>query len=218
MLAAGHQAQAEAGLVQRHIGSDERDERHEHEPVEFKRADRRQKRILCAAVLHDGRNVVGVGSGVDGLDNDRRTGGAEQVQRRADERLVGLEVDARHGKQAGIDHADQRGDKDDREDHHDRRGCIRHIAHCQRAAERTHDHNAFEAEVDNAGMLREAAAEGDQDQNRREDQRILKQQDHSVSPPFLASARVLAFAMAFSSRRAAMELITFFMNRTKPHR
>ena len=87
-----------------------------------------------------------------------------------------------------------------------------------RAAERTHDHNAFEAEVDNAGMLCEAAAEGDQDQNRREDQRILKQQDHSVSPPFLASARALAFAMAFSSRRAAMELITFFMNRTKPHR
>ena len=108
MLAAGHQAQAEAGLVQRHIGKHERNKRHEHEPVEFKRADGYQQRTLCAAVLHDGRNIVGVGSGVDGLDDNGCAGGAEQVQRRADEGLVGLEVDARHSKQAGIHHADQR--------------------------------------------------------------------------------------------------------------
>ena len=46
------------------------------------------------------------------------------------------------------------------------------------AAEGAHDHDALKAEVDDAGVLREAAAEGDQDQHGSKDQGVLQQQYH----------------------------------------
>ena len=172
------QAQTEAGLVQRHIGRDQQQQRHQHEPAELEGPDVHQERLLRAGVLDGGGHVVGVGRGVDGLDDDRRTRGAEQVQRGADKRLVRLEVDAGHGQQAGINHADQRRNSQNAEDHHDGGHIGRNVAHRQRAAEGAHDHDALKAEVDDAGVLREAAAEGDQDQHGSENQGVLQQQYH----------------------------------------
>ena len=178
MLAAGHEPQSEPGLVQQHIGGYQQKRRNEHEPAELERAEIDGERLLRTGILHDGGNIIGIRSGVDGLDNNRRARGAEQIQRGADKRLVRLEVDAGHGQQAGIDHADQRRNSQNAEDHHDGGHIGRNVAHCQRAAEGAHDHNALKAEVDDAGVLREAAAEGDQDQHGSKDQGVLQQQYH----------------------------------------
>ena len=178
MLAARHQAQAEAGLIEQDVGRGEQQRGHEHEPAELERAEIDGERLLRTGILHDGGNVVGIRRGVDGLDDDRRARGAEQIQRGADKRLVRLEVDAGHGQQAGIDHADQRRNSQNTEDHHDGGHIGRNVAHRQRAAEGAHDHNALKAEVDDAGVLREAAAEGDQDQHGSKDQGVLQQQYH----------------------------------------
>ena len=178
VLAARHQAQTEAGLIEQDIGRGEQQRGHEHEPAELERAEIDGERLLRTGILHDGGNVIGIRSGVDGLDDDRRACGAEQIQRGADKRLVRLEVDAGHGQQAGIDHADQRRNSQNAEDHHDGGHIGRNVAHRQRAAEGAHDHNALKAEVDDAGVLREAAAEGDQDQHGSKDQGVLQQQYH----------------------------------------
>ena len=172
------QAQTEAGLIEQDIGRGEQQRGHEHEPAELERAEIDGERLLRTGILHDGGNIVGIRSGVDSLDNDRRARGAEQIQRGADKRLVRLEVDAGHGQQAGIDHADQRRNSQNAENHHDGGHIGRNVAHRQRAAEGAHDHNALKAEVDDAGVLREAAAEGDQDQHGSKDQGVLQQQYH----------------------------------------
>ena len=46
----------------------------------------------------------------------------------------------------------------------------------QRAAQGAHDHDALQADVDDAAVLGEAAAQGHQNQNRGEKERILDQQ------------------------------------------
>ena len=178
MFAAGHEAQTEAGLVQHHIGTDQQQQRHQHEPAELEGADVHHKRLLGAGVLDDGGHVIGVGGGVDGLDDDGGAGGAQHVQGRAHDGLVRLEVDAGHGQQAGIDGAQQRCGQQHHHDHHKGGGVGGHVAHGQRAAQRAHDHDALQAQVDDAGMLGEAAAQCHQDQHGGEDQRILQQQYH----------------------------------------
>ena len=72
MLAAGAQPQAEAGLVQRHIGQHQGDEGQEHEPVELKAGDVDDKGLLGLNILDGGGDVVHVLRGVHGLDKARR--------------------------------------------------------------------------------------------------------------------------------------------------
>ena len=72
------------------------------------------------------------------------------------------------------------GDQHHRQDHHDSWELFsRQIAHRQRAAERAHDHDALKAEVDDAGVLGEAAAQRHQNQYGGEDQGVLQQQTHA---------------------------------------
>ena len=178
MLAAGHEAQAEAGLVQHHVGRDQQQQRHQHEPAELEGADVHQKRLFGAGVLDGGGHVVGVGGGVDGLDNDGGTGGAQHVQGRAHDGLVRLEVDAGHGQQAGIDGAQHGGGQQDHHDHQEGGGVGGQVAHGQRTAQSAHDHDALQTQVDDAGVLREAAAQSHQDQHGSEGQSVLQQQYH----------------------------------------
>ena len=217
MLAAGHQAQSEARLIERDVRRDEQQERNEHEPAELKPADIHEEELLRRAVLDDRGDVIGVGGDIDRLDDDGRGRETQHVQRRTDDGLVSLEVDAGHGQQRRIDHAEEHRDQHHREDHHDSGHRGREVAHHQRAAERAHNHDALQTEVDDAGVFREAAAEGDENQHGGEGQRILHQKQHYFSPPFSVCAAA-ALAAAFSSRRAMPRFMAYFMNSTKPHR
>ena len=178
MLAARHQAQTEAGLIEQDVGRGEQQRGHEHEPAELERAEIDGERLLRTGILHDGGNVIGIRRGVDGLDNDRRARGAEQIQRGADKRLVRLEVDAGHGQQAGIDGAQHGGGQQDHHDHQEGGGVGGQVAHGQRTAQGAHDHDALQTQVDDAGVLREAAAQSHQDQHGSEGQSVLQQQYH----------------------------------------
>ena len=215
MFAAGHQPQAKARLIERDPRKNDGDKRDEHEPVELEFADVDDERRFRRGVLDGGGDVVGVGRGVDGLDDDSRPGGAEQVHRGADEGLVGLEVDAGDAEQRRIHDAEQDG----AEQHEQHERCagdrITEIAHDERAAQRAEHHDALEAEVDDAGMLRKAAAERHENQDGREDQRILQQQNHYASPPFSVLAAFLALR---SSCRKIQRFIAVFRNRTNAQR
>ena len=59
------------------------------------------------------------------------------------------------------------------------RAVLSQIAHRQGTAQSAHDHDALQAQVDDAGVLGEAAAQGHQDQHGGEDQGVLQQQSHA---------------------------------------
>ncbi|CAN4040120.1 TetR/AcrR family transcriptional regulator C-terminal domain-containing protein, partial [Dysosmobacter welbionis] len=99
MLAAGAQPQAEAGLVQHHIGDYQGDHRQQHAPVELKAADVHQECLAAVQVLDGGGHVVRIGGGVHGLHEHGGRGGAQQVHGRAHQCLVRLEVHGRHRQQ-----------------------------------------------------------------------------------------------------------------------
>ena len=164
MLAAGHQAQAEFGLVQDNVCRDEDNERNEHHPVEIKAADIDEEGLLLRNILHGGRNVVGVFGNVYRLYDDRCRRKAEHIERRADDCLVGFEVYARDRKQRR-EHKACYGCGKNGQDNYDYRGISDKIFHRQRAAKSAHDHDTLKAEVNNARVLGKAAAESNKDQN-----------------------------------------------------
>lgn len=55
-------------------------------------------------------------------------------------------------------------------------GACRQELHHQRTAQGAHDHDALQADVDDAGVFREAAAQRHQQQDGGENQRVLQQQ------------------------------------------
>ena len=215
MLAARHQTQAEARFVKDDIRRDQQKQRYDHKPVALKGANVEKELALCLRIADDRGNVVRVGGGIHRLDNDRGGGDAEHVERRTDDRLVRLEVDARHGQKAGIHKAERRRRQQDQQDQAERRSGGRKKPHDQRATERAHDHDALQTEVDNAGVLGEASAERHEDQDRGKDQSILNEKCHCFAPPSPATA--VCFA-AFSSRLAMRAFINCFMKRTNPQR
>ena len=184
VLAARHKAQTEFGMIEHHIDRDQRKHGHDHKPVELQTAELEEEHLLRLDILDRGGNVVGVGGGIHCLDKHRRAGGAEHVERGADDGLVRLKVDAGDAEQRRICHAERDCRQNDQQDHDQRRSRLE-IAHDERAAERADNHDALKTEVDDAGMLGNAAAERDQKQNGSEDERILDQQQHYIPPPFL---------------------------------
>ena len=162
MLAAGAQPQAEAGLVQHHIGDYQGDHRQQHAPVELKAADVHQECLAAVQVLDGGGHVVRIGGGVHGLHEHQC--------------LVRLEVHGRHRQQQGVDHAQQDTGQHRQQHHHKGGGACRQELHHQRTAQGAHDHDALQADVDDAGVFREAAAQRHQQQDGGENQRVLQQQ------------------------------------------
>ena len=215
MLAARHQTQAKARFIKNDIRRGQQNQRYDHKPVALKGANVEKELALCLRIADDRGNVVRVGGGIHRLDNDRGGGDAEHVERRTDDRLVRLEVDARHGQKAGIHKAERRRRQQDQQDQAERRSGGRKKPHDQRAAERAHDHDALQTEIDNAGMLGEASAERHKDQDRGKDQSILNEKCHCFAPPSAAAAACFA---AFSSRLAMRAFINCFMKRTNPQR
>ena len=174
MLAAGHEPEAEAGLVQGDIGPNQGQSRQQHEPVELKAAKVHQERLLGIDVLDGGGNVVHAFGGVHGLDKDRGRRSAQQVHGGAHQGLVRLEVDGGHRQQQGVNHAQGDGGQHHQQNHAEGGRAVRQELHHQRAAQGAHDHDALQADVDDAGVLGEAAAQGHQQQHRRENQRVLQ--------------------------------------------
>ena len=239
MLAAGHQAQTEPGLIERDVGHDQRDERDDHEPVALKGTDLEREGFSRLDVLDGRGHVVGVGGRVERLDDDGRRGDAEHIHRRADDGLIRLEVDARHSQQRGKEHAERDAAQQREQDGHECGRAARQVAHDERAAECADDHDALKTEVDDAGVFREAAAQRDEHQNGGEDEGVLQQQGHCASPPFSESADACgdaasrsgaeaasvsgpvcadpAASRCRSSRRAALLFMAVFRKSTKPH-
>ena len=190
MLAAGHETQSEARFVKRDIRADEQNGGNEHEPVELKAPDVHNERLLRLDILNNGGNVVRVRCGVDCLNNDRCGGCSENVERRSDDCLIRLEADAGNGKQRRIQNAGKDGNKDNQQNDNDCRGGRvgrGKETHCQRSAERAHNHYALKAEVDNARMLRKAAAERNKNENRGVKQGVLNEKQHYFTPPFASA-------------------------------
>ena len=165
MLAASLQTQTEARLVQQNIRNHQQHRRHEHEPVELEAIDIHQKRLFDVDVGNGGGHIRHIFGNVDGLDDDRRRRRAEQVHRRADERLVCLEVNCRDRQQERIQHPENHRHQRRQEDDHDDRRAVGHVLHHQRTAKRTENHDALQPNVNHAGMLREAAAQRHQQQD-----------------------------------------------------
>ena len=157
--------------------------------------------------------VIRICSGINSFDKNRSGSGTEEIESGADERLIRLEVDASNTEQRGVDHAEQDCCQHDKQDHDESAGSAE-VAHHESAAECSDDHNAFETEVNDTGMLRNASAECDEDKNRRENKRVLNEKQHYLSPPSEA-LRARAF---FSSLFLRMLFMVILMKRTKPQR
>ena len=178
MLAAGHKAKAEFSLIKGDIGEDQRQNRDDHKPVELKAANVHQKRLLLADVLDGGGHVIGIFGGVDGLYDDRGCRHTQQVHGGADDGLIRFEIDTGHSQQTGEQHAHKDGADQRGEDHGHGGGACGHVFHDQRAAQGAHDHDAFKADVDHAGMFGEAAAQSNEQQHRGKNQCVLDKKQH----------------------------------------
>ena len=121
--------------------------------------------------------VIRIHRGVERLDENGGRCGAQQVQRSSDEGLVCLEIDAGNTQESGVDQTEERCRKDDKEYHDEGRFRLAE-AHHEGTAQGADDHDALKTEVDDTGVFRNAAAQGDKNQNRGENQRILNQQQH----------------------------------------
>ena len=77
-------------------------------------------------------------------------------------------------EERGVEHAHEAGRKDDqRHESNTRKSACRQGFHAERAAEGAHNHDAFEAQVDDAGVLTEASAQSHHGENGSKDQGIL---------------------------------------------
>ena len=100
VLATGTQPQTEAGLVQRHIGRDQAQHRHQHEPVQLEPAHMNQQQVFRAGVGDVGGHVVAAGGrGVHGLHRHGSRSSCQHVHGGAGDGLISLEVDGRPRKQ-----------------------------------------------------------------------------------------------------------------------
>ena len=199
MLAAGTQAQAEARLIQHSERDDQCNDGNQHEPVELEFADVQDEELLRLDVGDIGGNVVATGHRrVHSLDRDSRSSRCQQVHGRAGDGLVRAERDRGNGEQQRIQQARRSAGEDDRQDHDRCADGDRQEFHDKCAAECADDHDALKADVDDAGTLREAAAQGDEKQDRGKDDRILDQQCHFCAPPFCSSA-----SLARAARRSS---------------
>ena len=177
MLAAGTQAQAEAGLVQHDIADDEQDDAQRHKDAQFQLADAEQERLVGVVQL-------GAAAVAEVFGNDDGHGGSQQVQGRATDGLVRFQVDGSKGQQQAVDHACQRGHHHG--DDHDKPGGQARREHGQGEDTRhtADDHDAFQRDVDDAGVLTEHAAQSDQHQHDAIQQGIFDQKQHITCPPF----------------------------------
>ena len=221
MLTAGHQAETEFGFVEHHGYHDHGNHRNQHEPVELKALDVHDEHLSCADVFDLRGVVIRIGGGVDGLDKNRGGGGAQQVQGRTDQGLVRLEVDAGHAQQRGVSQPEKCGGEENGHNHQEGRSSGA-VTHHEGASQRADYHDALKPEVDDTGVFRDTAAQRDQSQDGSEDQGVLNEQQHYLSPSFpeaAAAASAALNACAFlSALFARMLFMVILINRTKPQR
>ena len=213
--------------------SEEQDHGDKHEPVELEAGDVDDQCFFRLHVLDRGGDVVGILRDVDGLNDDRCKSSGKHVHGSADQCLVCAEINARDAQKGRVNEAHEHGGQDYQQDDHESGSACREIFHDQGAAQSSHDHDAFQAQVDDARVFGEAAAERDQHQNGCKQQCVLNEQDHFSSPPFLlpsaeAGVSVLPAAgvsigtslllAVFLLRFAICVLMKYRKNATKPQR
>ena len=154
------------------------------------------------AVCHGGHALAEDGPGDEGGQ-----GGGDDIDGRADDDLVCLELDGGEGEKEGGDPAKKGRGKDGGKDGKLGKGRMaldkgREHLEDKEAGEGSQDHHAFKAQVDDAGTLRAHAGEGDKDQGEgdddeggedrgglgdRDDRRSVRKEAkhfHSLFPPF----------------------------------
>ena len=176
MLAACHEPQTEAGAVEHERNEEQCDKRQQHEPVELKAADVHKECFFLSDILYLRGDIVGVFCGVYGLDDDRCRRNTEQIQRSADDGLVGLEVYTRHRQQRRVHNAGDDRHQNGADDEHERGSTLRHVLHHECAAECADDHYTLKTEVDDTRVFGNAAAESDENEDGCEYQSILNKQ------------------------------------------
>ena len=180
MLAAGHQAHAEAAAVQDKPGRHQGNHRNQQEPVQ------RQGPHLEGEV-GTVKNLIAVGGvddlgrigAVDALGNDHGQRRGQQVQRRTTDGLIRLQIDGGESKQGRIQQPRHR-----RGQHrHDHAQKCRYAPGVEQvdghdAHQAADDHNSLQRDIDNAGALREHTAHGYQGQHGGIQQRIFQKKPH----------------------------------------
>ena len=176
MFAAGAQAQTEAGLVQHHIADDEQHDAQRHKDAQLQAADAEQERLVGIVQL-------GAAAVAEILGNDHGNGGGQQVQGRAADGLVRFQVDGGKGQQQAVYHAGQRSHQDRDQHHQERRHVGRKHGQGQNTRHTADDHDAFQRDVDDAGVLTEHTAQCHQHQDDAIQQGIFDQKQHLTCPP-----------------------------------
>ena len=214
MLAARHQPQAEARLIERDVRDHDGQHGNQHEPVELEAVDVQKEGLLGLDILNGGGDVIGVCGGVERLYKDSRARSTEQVHRRADQRLIGLEIDAGDAEKRRICNAEHDRTEKNGQNEQNAGGMTLQCAHDECAAQCADDHDALKTEVDDAGMLGEAAAERDQNEDGGKNQSILNKQQHYATPPLPLRAADAERSLL----RVIMPFMTFLRKSTNAQR
>ena len=182
MLAAGAQTQAEAGLVQHDVADDEQCDAQRDKDAQLQAADAEQEGLVGVVQL-------GAAALAEVLGDDHGNGGSQQVQCRAADGLVCLQVDGGKSQQQAVDHARQRCHQNGDQHHKEGRKACRQHGQGKHTGHTADDHNALQRNVDDAGMFAEHTAQCHQHQHDAVQQGIFDQKQHITCPPFWSFLR-----------------------------
>ena len=176
MLAAGTQAQTQTRLIQDHVGGNQDHDTNKQEDIDRQRSDFVNERTVAVIQLRRSRAV-------EALGNDHRQRGCQHVKRGTADGLVRIEVNRSECQQRSIYHAGNR--RRQHGYHHDsQRACpLGHQRNRENASQSADNHDALKGDVDDAAALGEHAAQRDQHQDDRIQQRVFQQKKHQASPP-----------------------------------
>ena len=118
------------------------------------------------------------------LNRKGRDGRGQQVQGRAADSLIRLQVDGGKGQQQTVHHTGQCRHQNGEQHHQEGRHVGGQQGQGQHTCHTANDHDAFQCNVDDAGVLTEHTAQCHQHQNDAIQQRIFDQKQHITCPPF----------------------------------
>ena len=132
-----------------------------------------QQLLLRLHISQNRRNVLRIDARIVGAHDNDSQRCRNQVQCGSDKRLIRFEVNACGSQKNTVENAEQNRHPEYGKNLKGRGRCFGEQIHGQSTAQAAHNHDAFQTQVNDAGMLREAAAQCCQRENSRKNDCVL---------------------------------------------
>ena len=176
MLAAGTKPESKAGLIHDNIADNEQYNADGDKNAQLQVADFEQKSLVGVADF-------GGSGAIEILGKNDCNRSRQHIESRAANCLIGLQIDGRKGQQQRIKHSCECRRRNGSDDNNNWCCALGQTGGGQNAGQTANDHDAFQRNIDDAGMFAEHSAQRNQHQNNAIEQRIFDEKQHITCPP-----------------------------------